>query len=36
MSIYATLWTIQIQDPASSFTSPKWVKVTARAGAHFG
>jgi hypothetical protein len=31
MSIYATLWTIQIQDPASSFTSPRWVKVTAQA-----
>ena len=31
MSIYATLWTIQIQDPASPFTSPKWVKVTAQA-----
>ena len=23
MSIYATLWTIQIQNPASPFTSPK-------------
>ncbi len=31
MSIYATLWTIQIQDPASPFTSPTWVKVTAQA-----
>ena len=31
MSIYATLWTIQIQYPASSFTSPRWVKVTAQA-----
>jgi hypothetical protein len=31
MSIYATLWSIQIQDPASSFTSPRWVKVTAQA-----
>ena len=31
MSIYATLWTIQIQDPASPFTSPRWVKVTAQA-----
>ena len=30
MSIYATLWTIQIQDPASSFTSPRWVEVTAQ------
>ncbi len=37
MSIYATLWTIQIQDPASSFTSPRWVKVTAQAVApHIG
>ena len=31
MSIYATLWTIQIQDPASPLTSPRWVKVTAQA-----
>ena len=31
MSIYATLWTIQIQDPASPFTTPRWVKVTAQA-----
>jgi hypothetical protein len=31
MSIYATLWTIQIQDPASPFTSPRWVTVTAQA-----
>jgi hypothetical protein len=37
MSIYATLWTIQIQDPASPFTSPRWVKVTAQAvPAHVG
>jgi hypothetical protein len=37
MSIYATLWTIQIQDPASPFTSPTWVKVTAQAvPAHIG
>ena len=37
MSIYATLWTIQIQDPASPFTSPKWVQVTAQAvPAHVG
>lgn len=37
MSIYATLWTIQIQDPASPFTSPRWVKVTAQAvPAHIG
>ncbi len=31
MSIYATLWRIQIQDPASPFTSPRWVQVTAQA-----
>ena len=31
MSIYATLWSIQIQDPASPFTSPRWVEVTAQA-----
>lgn len=31
MSIYATLWSIQIQDPASPWTEPKWVKVTAQA-----
>ena len=31
MSIYATLWSIQIQDPASSSTSPRWLKVTAQA-----
>jgi hypothetical protein len=31
MSIYATLWSIQIQDPASSFTDPRWVTVTAQA-----
>jgi len=31
MSIYATLWSIQIRDPASPFTSPKWVEVTAQA-----
>ena len=37
MSIYARLWTVQIQDPASSSTSPKWVKVTAQAvPAHVG
>ncbi len=37
MSIYATLWTIQIQDPASPFTSPRWVEVTAHAvPAHIG
>ena len=31
MSIYATLWSIQIQDPASPSTMPRWVKVTAQA-----
>jgi hypothetical protein len=31
MSIYATLWTIQIEDPASSFSEPRWVEVTAQA-----
>lgn len=31
MSIYATLWSIQVQDPASPFTSPRWVEVTAQA-----
>ncbi len=31
MSIYATLWSIQIQDPASPWTMPRWVKVTAQA-----
>ncbi|MBC8869800.1 MAG: hypothetical protein H8E44_10300 [Planctomycetes bacterium] len=31
MSIYATLWSIQIQDPVSPFTCPKWVEVTAQA-----
>jgi hypothetical protein len=31
MSIYATLWSIQVQDPASSFTNPRWVTVTAQA-----
>jgi len=31
MSIYATLWSIQVQNPASPFTSPRWVKVTAQA-----
>jgi hypothetical protein len=37
MSIYATLWTIQIRDPASPFTSPRWVEVTAQAvPAHIG
>jgi len=37
VQIYATLWTIQIQDPASPFTTPRWVKVTAQAvPAHIG
>ena len=31
MSIYATLWSIQIRDPASPWTSPRWVEVTAQA-----
>jgi len=31
MSIYATLWSIQIQDPASPSTLPRWVKVTVQA-----
>lgn len=31
MSIYATLWSIQIQAPASPSTMPKWIKVTAQA-----
>jgi hypothetical protein len=31
MSIYATLWSIQIQDPASPSWQPRWVEVTARA-----
>lgn len=31
MSIYATLWSIQIQDPAAPFASPRWVEVTAQA-----
>ena len=31
MSIYATLWSIQVQDPASPFTNPRWVTVTAQA-----
>lgn len=37
MSIYATLWSIKVQDPASSFSEPRWVKVTAQAvPAHIG
>jgi hypothetical protein len=31
MSIYATLWSIQLQDPASPFSEPRWVEVTAQA-----
>jgi hypothetical protein len=31
MSIYATLWSIQIQDPAHSPLDPRWVEVTAQA-----
>ena len=31
MSIYATLWSIQVQDPAAPFTDPRWVTVTAQA-----
>ncbi|MGA2799681.1 MAG: hypothetical protein ABSE63_19025 [Thermoguttaceae bacterium] len=31
MSIYATLWSIQIQDPASPSSNPRWVTVTAQA-----
>ena len=31
MSIYATLWSIQIQDPATPSTMPRWVTVTAQA-----
>lgn len=31
MSIYATLWSIKIQDPAHSTLDPKWVEITAQA-----
>lgn len=31
MSIYATLWSIKVQDPAAPFTNPRWVKATAQA-----
>jgi hypothetical protein len=31
MSIYATLWSIQVQDPAAPFTNPSWITVTAQA-----
>ena len=31
MSIYATLWSVQIQNPASPSTMPEWIKVTAQA-----
>jgi hypothetical protein len=30
MSIYATIWSIQIRDSATSWTSPRWVEVTAQ------
>lgn len=37
MSIYATLWSIQIRDPAKSFFEPRWVEVLAEAvPAHIG
>jgi hypothetical protein len=37
MSIYATLWSIQVQDPASPSFEPRWVEVTAQAvPAHIG
>ncbi|MEX2559902.1 MAG: hypothetical protein WD403_08305 [Pirellulales bacterium] len=37
MSIYATLWSIQLQDPAAPFSEPRWVEVTAQAvPAHIG
>jgi len=37
MSIYATLWSIQIQDPALPSTMSRWVTVTAQAvPAHIG
>jgi hypothetical protein len=37
VSIYATLWSIQIRDPARSFSEPHWVEVTAQAvPAHIG
>jgi hypothetical protein len=31
MSIYATLWSIQVQDPSAPFTDPRWVMITAQA-----
>jgi hypothetical protein len=31
MSIYATLWSIQVQDPAAPLNKPEWVTVTAQA-----
>jgi hypothetical protein len=31
MSIYATLWSIKVQDPTAPFTAPRWVTVTAQA-----
>ena len=37
MSIYATLHSIQIKDPATSFSDPRWVEVTAQVvPAHIG
>jgi hypothetical protein len=37
VSIYATLWSIQVQDPAAPFSKPRWVEVTAQAvPAHVG
>lgn len=37
MSIYATLWSIKVQDLAAPFTDPRWVTVTAQAvPAHIG
>src|SRR5437870_82792 len=31
MSIYATLWSVKVEDPAAPLTNPSWVKVTAQA-----
>jgi hypothetical protein len=37
MSFYATLWSVQVRDPASPFSQPRWVEVTAQAvPAHIG
>ena len=30
MSIYATLWSIRVRDPASPFSEPRWIEVTAQ------